>query len=165
MANVLIAYVTKTGSTEKAARLIASRLEENGYYTTVLPIDKAGDLETYDDVIIGGPINGMSWHQDAAAFVTANAEKLKSRNVSFFCLSYIYKTGSAFWRKQISKAFNASSAIVKPEMTGIFGGVIENPMPAPIRFIFGTKKDAPADQQDDGAVLEWAEKWIEAGRS
>ncbi len=164
MANVLITYATKTGSTAEAAGIIASHLEKNGIYTTVLPIKDAADIDTFDAVIVGGPINGMTWHPDASSFVSSNAVTLRNRKVSYFCMSYIYKTGGKFWHKQISKAFDASSAIVSPVLTGIFGGVIDKPMPAPARLLFGIKKASAVDQRDNDAVIAWADKWIEENK-
>ncbi|MDD4716847.1 MAG: flavodoxin domain-containing protein [Eubacteriales bacterium] len=161
MRNILIAYVSKTGTTAEAAALIASRLEEKGFYTTVLPISEAGSLEIYDSFIIGGPINGMTWHPEASSFVSTNTVILSEKDVSFFCLSYMIKTGRDFWKKQISKAFDSSAAKVKPSSTGIFGGKIDKELPGIARFIFGVKRGSDADQRDNSEVIAWADKWAE----
>lgn len=160
MRKVLITYVTKTGTTAQSAAAIGSLLQENGFETVVTPLEEACPMALYDSVIIGGPVNGMAWHPQASAFVAEHAAELAGKDISFFCMSYIYFTGKNFWRKAIAGVFTKPSGAVKPRMTGIFGGKVGERMPAFARLIFGIAKDAPADCTDFDAVREWAGQWM-----
>ncbi|MHB1453786.1 MAG: flavodoxin domain-containing protein [Saccharofermentanales bacterium] len=161
MKKILIAYVTKTGTTANAAEIIGGVLRERGFETTVLPITGAGSLESYDSVIIGAPINGMAWHPDATAFVNNRATELSQKDVSYYLMSYIYFTGCNFWKKAISKAFDKLPQSVRPRMTGMFGGKVDKEFPAFARFLFGVQKGMPTDMQDDETVRQWARKWAD----
>lgn len=161
MRKVLIAYVTKTGTTANAAEIIGSTLRDEGFDTTVTPIVDADSLDSYDSVIIGAPINGMAWHPDASAFVANHAEELSKKDVSFFLMSYIYFTGCNFWKKVISKAFDKLPQSIRPRTTGKFGGKVDKDFPAFARFMFGVRKGTPTDMQDGEAVRQWAKKWAD----
>ncbi|MHB8961962.1 MAG: flavodoxin domain-containing protein [Saccharofermentanales bacterium] len=161
MKKVLIAYVTKTGTTANAAEIIGGTLREEGFDTTVLPISGAGSLDSYDSVIIGAPINGMAWHPDATAYVANHAAELAQKDVSYYLMSYIYFTGCNFWKKAISKAFDKLPQTIHPRMTGLFGGKVDKEFPAFARFLFGVRKGTPTDVQDGEAVRHWAKKWAD----
>ena len=161
MKKVLIAYVTKTGTTANAAEIIGGTLRDEGFDATVMPLADAGSLDSYDSVIIGAPINGMAWHPDATAFVVNHAAELSQKDVSFYLLSYIYFTGCNFWKKVIAKAFGRLPQSVHPRKTGMFGGKVEKEFPAFPRFLFGVRKGTPTDLQDDETVRQWARQWAE----
>ena len=160
MEKVLIAYVTKTGTTKKAVEIISEVLETNNYYTTTIPISDVQETTGYDAVIVGGPINGMQWHPDATAFIRTNSESFEEKDVSYFALAYVYSIGSKFWKKQIDKAFNVSAKVIKPKITGIFGGKIDKEFSTIARLIFGIKKESPTDIQDFDKIRDWASEWV-----
>lgn len=160
MLRVLITYVTETGTTKRAAQIIAEVLEKNGIYTTTLPLDCVDILEVFDAVIIGGPINDMEWHPDAIRFVVKNEDELKVLDVSFFAMAYVCFLGRSFWKGKMIKLVSDTSKNIKPRITGIFKGKIEKPFSGPAGWVLGIPKDAPLDIQDDNDVRNWAEEWI-----
>ncbi len=57
MANILILYYTRTGNTEKMARLIEEGVKEAGAHAVVKPVTEASldDLHASDGIVIGSP--------------------------------------------------------------------------------------------------------------
>lgn len=161
MRKVLIAYVTKTNTTKEAAQEIGRVLNDRGFSTDILPMSEVRSVAEYGAAILGAPINGMQWHPDASAFVTAFQNDLQNMPTSYFLVSYLLITGREFWKKAIRASLDKVSALVKPFMTGMFGGRVEITFPAVPRFLFGVKKDAPIDVTDFGDVRKWAEQWVE----
>lgn len=161
MKKILIAYFTRFNSTLEAAKLIAETLGEKGWDAEVKPLASVASLEGFDAVIIGAPINGMRWVPEAVAFVGTFGEELKGRSVGFFCMSYIYFTGSGFWKKAIDGAFTTVSKSVPPLITGVFPGRIDASLPSPMRFIFGISRDAPLDLFDPAVIRRWALEFAE----
>ncbi len=159
MKRVLITYVTKTNTTKEAAAEIRQMLEAQGFLSDVLPIAEVASLTDYQAVIIGAPINGMSWHPDAKAFVTRFQQELNAVPTSLFLVSYLLFTGCNFWKKIIRKSLDKVSALVKPVSVGMFGGRIDKVFPALPRFLFGVKKDAPIDATNPEDVRAWALDW------
>jgi len=50
--------------------------------------------------------------------------------------------------------------LIDPIDTMIFGGKIDQLMPAPARFIFGLSKEAPLDYRDNKKIEDWAKGLI-----
>lgn len=155
---VLVTYKTQTGSTRDAAEVIAAVLAAQGFETTISATTEAGQLDRYDTVIVGAPINGMQWLPEAVEYIRKHATELAHKKTAFYCMSYIHQTGSSFWRKVIEGVFKPAKAIVNPVDTAIFGGRIGEPLPAPMRFIFGIPKNAPIDLWEKDAIADWAQK-------
>lgn len=161
MKKILIAYFTRFNSTLEAAALMAQTLREQGWDAEVKPLAAVSSLEGFDAVVIGAPINGMRWVPEAAAFVGTYKADLQRRTVGFYCMSYIYFTGSGFWKKAIEGAFSAVSKLVVPVMTGVFPGRIDASLPSPMRFIFGISKDAPLNLFDPEVIRRWSLEFAE----
>ena len=53
----LIAYISKTGTTEEIAKRIAGILEERGDKAEAKPISMIADLSGYDRIVLGSPVN------------------------------------------------------------------------------------------------------------
>ncbi|MCD4714793.1 MAG: flavodoxin domain-containing protein [Clostridiales bacterium] len=161
MKSILIAYVTKTGTTLHAAKIIAEVFELNGYTVEIKKIGDEIRLGDYFGIIIGAPINGMQWHPDAVSFITENQQILKEKAVAYYFMSYILNVGNSFWNKRIQTSLNKVKNIVKPENIGMFNGRVGSDFPAVARWIFGIKKGTPMNLTDDLEVKEWAEECCE----
>lgn len=85
---VLIAYATSTGSTKSIAERISSRLSDNpNITTTLLPIKDAGDITSFDALIIGSCIHMGSWIKPAKRFVSANAAAVRGQQMPVWAFS------------------------------------------------------------------------------
>ncbi len=56
MARILIAYASKTGSTEEIAQAIGKELKAAGHTADVVGIGNVTSIQGYDAVLIGGPM-------------------------------------------------------------------------------------------------------------
>ncbi len=157
MKKIAVLYASKTGSTAEAAREIAKTLESRGLCAEALSIAGGGDVASYDAFVIGAPINGMRWREDALAFVRANAQTLREKPVYFFCLAIAYGIGRPSFKRSIPRLLDAASAIVKPQGIAAFGGRMDADPPWILRLAFGIPKGAPRNSLDLDAVKAWAE--------
>ncbi|HAN21413.1 MAG: hypothetical protein A2Y15_09365 [Clostridiales bacterium GWF2_36_10] len=80
----LIAYASKTGTTEKCAKLLSEQF--NGADLFDLQSGNP-DLNNYDVVVIGGSIRAGMLHKTAKKYVKANIELLKTKKIAFFVCS------------------------------------------------------------------------------
>jgi len=160
MSRILIAYVTKTGTTREIAEEIARIAGDKGIIPDLLPLSAVESFEAYDAVLIGAPINGMQWLPEASDFVEKHKEELKKVPTAYFFVSYLVNSGCAFWRKIIRKSLNKASETVPPVRTGMFDGRVQEAFPAFARVLFGLKKDTPLDLRDWDAIRDWSEEYI-----
>lgn len=85
---VLIAYATSTGSTKSIAERISTRLSDDpNITTTLLPISEAGDITSFDALIIGSCIHMGSWIKPATRFVSANAAAVRAQQMPVWAFS------------------------------------------------------------------------------
>jgi len=156
MNKVLVAYASKQGSTKEVAKSIAETLKHEDIDAVAVSIDSVASVAEYDGVIIGAPINGMRWRQDAVDFVGIHQSELQDKTVAYFSLSYTAVLGRKMWKKQIAKAFDSVIKQTEPVQTATFGGRVDDELPSVVRFVFGVPKDTPKDQRDWEQIGAWA---------
>ncbi|MEG2252255.1 MAG: flavodoxin domain-containing protein, partial [Clostridia bacterium] len=84
--NVLVAYASKTGTTQRAAAKLAERIAQSGAKAELVNLNTAApDCAAYDAVAIGGSIRMGLLHHSAKKYIAANVDKLQSLPVGFFC--------------------------------------------------------------------------------
>lgn len=168
---ILIAYISKTGTTEEIARRIGAIMEEksggardestdntpNNARIDVLPISEVdvSNLQNYDRFILGSPINGMKVLPEFKTFIS---EKIAGvgKPVDIFIVSYMYERGRKMWRNAIRKDAEKIRALAGASSVEIFGGRIPSPLPGFARVIFGLPRDLPLDLRDWGKIEGWA---------
>lgn len=79
----IIIYATKHGCTEKAAKLLQSKLPA-GTKTVNLEKGEAPDLSLYDTVILGGSIYAGKIQKSLSAYMQKNCEALQKRRLGLF---------------------------------------------------------------------------------
>jgi menaquinone-dependent protoporphyrinogen oxidase len=84
MNRVLIAYVSRSGSTVEIARFIGNELSTRELAVDAKPISETSDLSSYDFVIAGGLIYRFGWHPEIIRFLKENLEVLKARKTALF---------------------------------------------------------------------------------
>lgn len=156
MKKILVAYASKSGSTKEVAEVIGEVLTADNTEIYVRNIDSIANVIDYDCIVIGAPINGMRWMQDAVDFVGIHQSDLMYKPTAFFSLSYTVMLGRKMWKNQIVKAFNIVSKQVPPVATATFGGKVDGELPGVMRFVFGVPKNTPGDQRDWAMIRDWA---------
>lgn len=156
MRKVLVTFITATGSTEEVAKRIARVMEEEGHSIDVMPLDAVKDISTYETVIVGAPVNGMTWKEEAFKFVKEYEEELNRKKVAYFALGMMAKQGRVMWQNRVHKVLNKPSKVVTPIDIAIFGGVAGSGLPKIMEVIFGIPKDSSPDQRDWTYIEKWA---------
>ncbi|MDX9826292.1 MAG: flavodoxin domain-containing protein [Spirochaetia bacterium] len=151
----LIAYISKTGTTEEIAKRIAGILEERGDKAEAKPISMIADLSGYDRIVLGSPVNGMKVLPEFDSFCKEKAAACSAPK-DLFMVSYLFEKGRPMWRKAIQKDKNRLKGLLGARSAEIFGGKLEKQLPGFARFMFGTPKDLPLDIRNWQAIEAWA---------
>ena len=96
----VILYATKTGTTEKCAKLLAEKLEE----ATLVDLRKdTADLNQFDCIIVGGSIRIGTLNKFAKRFIEKNKEILKDKKTAYFICSASTEQLEEMFSRNISK--------------------------------------------------------------
>lgn len=171
--NVLVAYATRHGATRGIAERIAETLRRDGLEAVLRPVERAGSVDAYDAVVIGGAAYMFHWMKEATAFVKRHHSVLAARPVWLFSSG---PTGTAASEEQrqealatsIPREFPELAAALHPRDQKVFYGAYD-PDAAPIGIAEGffarltsrfptIKEGIPAGDFRDWPEIEaWAE--------
>ena len=80
--NILIAYASKSGTTETCVHILEN--DFNGHATLVDLTQTDPLLDTYDTILIGGPIRYGRLHSSVKKFMNNHLEELKQKEIALF---------------------------------------------------------------------------------
>lgn len=148
----LITFGSKRGGTEGLAQMIADDLRQDGLDVDVLSADRAGSLDGYDVVIVGGALYALRWHSDARRFVKHHAGQLRERPTYFFSSGPLDDSAV---RREIPPVKGVQALMAKVGARGhaTFGGRLEpdaKGFPAS-----AMAKKQSGDWRDPGQVRDW----------
>ena len=86
MKKILVAYATMAGSTAEVAEVVCEELDKSGLQVDVKPLDEVKDLESYDGVVVGGPMI-MGWHRAARGFLRRHRQEFQRIPLAVFVLA------------------------------------------------------------------------------
>ena len=86
MKRILVAYATMAGSTADVARTVGEEIAKSGVQVDVLPLSEVKSLETYDGVVVGGPMI-MGWHRAALGFLKQQRAALQRVPFAVFVMA------------------------------------------------------------------------------
>lgn len=154
MNRILVAYATMAGSTADVAQKVGEEIAKSGLQVDVLPLSEVKDIETYDGVVVGGPMI-MGWHRAALRFLKKHRRAFQRIPLAVFVMAMsltqtdekstgdvaVYvdeklpkpaeKDGSLNFRERYARLSNYLRPIltatrpVKPVSIGMFGGRLE----------------------------------------
>jgi menaquinone-dependent protoporphyrinogen oxidase len=84
MKNILVTYASKYGSTAEIAEKIGEVLRGGDLNISVLPLTEAGDISSYEAVILGSGVYAGHWLKDAVHFLESNEKALATKPVWIF---------------------------------------------------------------------------------
>lgn len=156
---ILVAYVTKTGSTQEVAEKIAATLRESGLEVDILTIRNVRTLEGYGAVVLGAPLYMFHWHKDALSFLSRFKRAIENGlPVAIFAGGPFGKGDEKEWqeaRKQLDQEL-AKFTWLKPMAVEIIGGKFD---PAkigfPLNLMPAIKQMPVSDLRDWNAIGAW----------
>lgn len=162
---ILIACASQFGSTTKVAETIGKVLRKYGATVEIQLIKNVNNVNSYDAIIIGSPIQYDRWRPEAVKFVTDNQDVLSRLPVAYFFTCLVLSKQTAKAKQQAikySQKLDSLVSQVKPVSIGGFAGVLDyGRMPfflcliaKGIFAILGVKE---GDYRDWTAIRLWAE--------
>lgn len=137
----LIAYASKTGTTEKCAHMLAERLGGADLFDLQ---SGAPDITGYELVVIGGSIRAGMLHSAAKKYIKSNTELLKSKKFAIYLCSADAERASEFLKANIP-----AELLEKAICADSFGGEMDiEKQKGLFKFIF--KKVMAASERKGG---------------
>jgi len=81
---VLVVYASKHGATREIAERIAQTIAAAGQQAQARPVTAAGDLNSYDAVVVGSAVYMGHWQKEATEFIRRNRAVLAGHPVWLF---------------------------------------------------------------------------------
>ena len=158
---ILVAYATRSGSTQEVAEQIAEKLCQSGMEAHAQPARQVETLEGTRAVVLGAPLYLGRWLKDARRFLRRHRASLTDRPVAIFALGPLENTQehTKGARDQLDKQL-AKFPWLAPVEIEMFGGAFD---PAKLGFPFNVlpaMNDQPlSDLRDWDAIAPGRFAW------
>src|SRR5579863_1103324 len=156
--SILVAYATRSGSTQEVAEAVAATLRERGFAVDIQPMRDMQAIDQYQAVVLGVPLYIAHWHKDALHFLARHQEALVHRPTAIFALGPLHADEKEFQevREQLEKEL-AKFPWLKAEAVAIFGGKFDpQKLSFPYNLFPPLKKMPASDVRDWAAIHAWA---------
>lgn len=160
---VLIGYDSAYGSTGDVAVAIAEEFGAAGWRSEVRRVGEGIDLDRYQAAVLGAPVHRDAWKEEATAFLSGHADRLRQIPVALFLTSMSYGIDPDRARQDRAKrAILEQVARQAPSLTPIamrpFGGFLDYGRMAPINGLVYrgfAGNDTSGDFRDFDAIRAW----------
>ncbi len=156
--NILVAYISKTGTTREIAERIARVFETQGHEVATAILSESGDIGSFDMIVLGSPINGMRFLPEFLSFIAKHAQDLARKRVALFAVSYLHGYGRKMWSRLIERETAKAAASVGTQIMEIFAGRLASKPTGGMAFMFGTPGNPLLDRRDWQSIEAWAHK-------
>jgi len=154
---ILIAYVSRRGSTAGIALAIGRELEAAGHRVEVAGVERITSLEGFGAAVIGAPVYMARIEKGVAGFVSRHRDGLSRIPVAAFAVGIApvdHRVGSV---GEILAKLTAALDPVKPVAVTMFAGRLDLArMSFTERTMTGLMKVLTGDFRDWDAIREWA---------
>jgi len=163
---VLVTYASKYGSTGGVADAIGKELCSKDVTSDVALINNAGNIGSYQGVVIGSAIYMGKWMSEAVDFVKNNKDTLRQMPVAYFlvCMT-LPKPTEENRAKVLSYTDSILKAVpeIKPVGIGTFAGALDyNNLSWLNKKILKSKGTPEGDFRDWKAIQAWAREPVYA---
>ena len=163
---VLVTYASKYGSTGGVADAIGKELCSKDVTSDVALIHNAGNIGSYQGVVIGSAIYMGKWMSEAVDFVKKNKDTLRQMPVAYFlvCMT-LSKPTEENRAKVLSYMDSILKAVpeIKPVGIGTFAGALDyNNLSWLNKKILKSKGTPEGDFRDWNAIRAWAREPVRA---
>lgn len=119
---MLVAYATRSGSTQQVAEFVAKALRDQGHIVEFRPAREVGAVSGVDLVVLGAPLYSGRWHRDARRFLKRTLGHLPP--VAVFGMGP-RTDDAATWARSHAQLDRALSKLrgMTPVSVAVFGGV------------------------------------------
>ena len=155
MAQALVGYATRSGSTRDVAQIIAEELREQGLSADLIDLAELPQAEGYDLLVIGSGIHGGQWFIEGLEWIRTHASVLEKTPTAVFnvCLNAAdeaKRSEALDYNKQVVGGFT-------PISSESFAGRYT---PAQVRgwqrLFMRAMRKRPVDLMDPGSIKHWA---------
>ena len=154
---ILIAYVSRRGSTAEIARAIGRELEATGNTVLVAEMKVVFSLEGYHAVVIGTPVYMTKIEKDVASFVSRLRDGLSKVPVAAFAVGIAPVDRRVGSIEEVMEKLRAALDPVKPVALTMFAGRLDLArMSFAERTMTGLMKVLTGDFRDWDAIRAWA---------
>jgi len=163
---VLVTYASKYGSTGGVADAIGKELCGKGATVDVVLIKNAGNISSYQGVVIGSAIYMGKWMSEAVDFVKKNRDVLRQMPVAYFLVCMTLSQPTEKNRAEVLAYMDPILKAVpeiKPVGVGTFAGAIDyNNLSWLNKKILKSKGTPEGDFRDWNAIRSWAREPVYA---
>jgi menaquinone-dependent protoporphyrinogen oxidase len=156
--SILVAYATRSGSTQEVAEAMAAALRDEGLHVDCQPLRSTRTVAGYRMVVLGAPLFMFKWHKDAFAFLTRHQRALEKLPVAVFALGPFHDEQKEW--QEVRNQFDRELAKVPwfaPSPREVFGGKFDpTKLRFPMNLIPALKKMPASDVRNWDQIRTWA---------
>ncbi len=165
MKRILVAFASREGQTEKIARHIAQRVEDQGLATCVINLkagDSEADVSSCDAVIIAGSVHRGRPDQELSGFLMRHGPTLRGGPSAFICVSLSAASHDPHDRAaidELAQSFLYEVGWHPDEVRHVAGAVRDSQLNLLERYTVHAvmyQKSIPSDPSGETELTDWA---------
>jgi menaquinone-dependent protoporphyrinogen oxidase len=157
---VLVAYASRRGATRGVAERIAARLVSFGWSVHLDPLLGREEVGRFEAVVLGSPVYGGHWEDEAVGFVRRNAAVLGGRPLWTFSVGWLAHHRGLLRKESLSDARGLAELdrLLPPRDHRFFAGAL-SPAELPVgrRTAFRLAGGRYGDFRDWAAIDSWTD--------